>query len=50
MLGVNVNVPAPMAFFPFSGWKESFYGDLHANGKDGVNFYTQRKMLTARWY
>ncbi|MFC0473665.1 CoA-acylating methylmalonate-semialdehyde dehydrogenase [Halalkalibacter kiskunsagensis] len=49
MLGVNVNVPAPMAFFPFSGWKNSFYGDLHANGKDGLNFYTKRKMLTARW-
>ncbi|GAE35119.1 CoA-acylating methylmalonate-semialdehyde dehydrogenase [Halalkalibacter akibai] len=49
MLGVNVNVPAPMAFFPFSGWKNSFYGDLHANGKDGVNFYTRRKMLTARY-
>ncbi|SDI60456.1 CoA-acylating methylmalonate-semialdehyde dehydrogenase [Alteribacillus bidgolensis] len=49
MLGVNVNVPAPMAFFPFSGWKNSFYGDLHANGKDGVEFYTRRKMLTSRW-
>ncbi|MDT8861998.1 CoA-acylating methylmalonate-semialdehyde dehydrogenase [Alkalihalobacillus sp. MEB130] len=49
MLGVNVNVPAPMAFFPFSGWKNSFYGDLHANGKDGLNFYTRRKMLTSRW-
>ncbi|WP_240189882.1 CoA-acylating methylmalonate-semialdehyde dehydrogenase [Bacillus sp. P14.5] len=49
MLGVNVGVPAPMAFFPFSGWKESFYGDLHANGSDGVNFYTRRKMLTSRF-
>ncbi|SFE62331.1 CoA-acylating methylmalonate-semialdehyde dehydrogenase [Alteribacillus iranensis] len=49
MLGVNVNVPAPMAFFPFSGWKDSFYGDLHANGKDGVEFYTRRKMITSRW-
>ncbi|KKK37413.1 methylmalonate-semialdehyde dehydrogenase [Mesobacillus campisalis] len=49
MLGVNVGVPAPMAFFPFSGWKNSFYGDLHANGTDGVEFYTRRKMLTARW-
>ena len=49
MLGVNVNVPAPMAFFPFSGWKKSFYGDLHANGKDGVEFYTRKKMVTARW-
>lgn len=49
MLGVNVGVPAPMAFFPFSGWKNSFYGDLHANGPDGVEFYTRRKMLTSRW-
>lgn len=48
MLGVNLGVPAPMAFFPFSGWKKSFYGDLHANGKDGVEFYTRRKMVTAR--
>ena len=49
MLGVNVGVPAPMAFFPFSGWKKSFYGDLHVNGQDGVEFYTRRKMLTARY-
>ncbi|WP_078378738.1 CoA-acylating methylmalonate-semialdehyde dehydrogenase [Sutcliffiella halmapala] len=49
MLGVNVGVPAPMAFFPFSGWKDSFYGDLHANGMDGVEFYTRKKMLTTRW-
>lgn len=50
MLGVNVNVPAPMAFFPFSGWKKSFYGDLHANGKDGIQFYTRKKMLTSRFF
>jgi malonate-semialdehyde dehydrogenase (acetylating)/methylmalonate-semialdehyde dehydrogenase len=49
MLGVNVGVPAPMAFFPFSGWKQSFYGDLHANGTDGVEFYTRKKMVTMRW-
>jgi malonate-semialdehyde dehydrogenase (acetylating) / methylmalonate-semialdehyde dehydrogenase len=49
MLGINIGIPAPMAFFPFSGWKNSFYGDLHANGKDGVEFYTRRKMVTARW-
>lgn len=49
MLGVNIGVPAPMSFFPFSGWKNSFYGDLHVNGTDGVEFYTRRKMLTARW-
>jgi len=49
MLGVNVGVPAPMAFFPFSGYKNSFYGDLHANGKDGVEFYTRKKMIVARY-
>jgi malonate-semialdehyde dehydrogenase (acetylating)/methylmalonate-semialdehyde dehydrogenase len=49
MLGVNLGVPAPMAFFPFSGWKKSFYGDLHANGTDGVDFYTRKKMVTSRW-
>lgn len=49
MLGLNIGVPAPMAFFPFSGWKNSFYGDLHANGKDGVNFYTRQKVITGRW-
>lgn len=49
MLGINLGVPAPMAFFPFCGWKNSFYGDLHANGNDGVEFYTRKKMVTARW-
>ncbi|WP_077328748.1 CoA-acylating methylmalonate-semialdehyde dehydrogenase [Virgibacillus siamensis] len=49
MLGVNIGVPAPMAFFPFSGWKDSFYGDLHVNGKDGIEFYTRKKAITTRW-
>jgi len=49
MLGLNIGVPAPMAFFPFSGWKNSFYGDLHTNGKDGIAFYTRQKVLTGRW-
>ncbi|MGC4377629.1 CoA-acylating methylmalonate-semialdehyde dehydrogenase [Fictibacillus sp. Mic-4] len=49
MLGINIGVPAPMAFFPFSGYKKSFYGDLHTNGRDGVEFYTRKKMLTARY-
>lgn len=48
MLGINLGVPAPMAMFPFSGWKNSFFGSLHANGKDGVEFYTRRKVVTAR--
>ena len=49
MLGINVGVPAPMAAFPFSGWKQSFYGDLHANGEDGVRFFTKSKVTVARW-
>jgi malonate-semialdehyde dehydrogenase (acetylating)/methylmalonate-semialdehyde dehydrogenase len=49
MLGINLGVPAPMAFFPFSGWKSSFYGTLHANGKDSVDFYTHKKVVTARY-
>jgi malonate-semialdehyde dehydrogenase (acetylating)/methylmalonate-semialdehyde dehydrogenase len=49
MLGVNLGVPAPMAFFPFSGWKGSFFGDLHAQGKEAVEFYTRRKVVTSRW-
>jgi malonate-semialdehyde dehydrogenase (acetylating)/methylmalonate-semialdehyde dehydrogenase len=48
MLGINLGVPAPMAIFPFSGWKSSFYGSLHCNGKDSIEFYTHRKVVTAR--
>jgi malonate-semialdehyde dehydrogenase (acetylating)/methylmalonate-semialdehyde dehydrogenase len=50
MLGVNVGVAAPMAFFPFTGWKNSFFGDLHATGKDGIRFYTRHKVVTSRWW
>jgi malonate-semialdehyde dehydrogenase (acetylating) / methylmalonate-semialdehyde dehydrogenase len=50
MLGINVGVPVPSAFFPFSGWKQSFYGDLHANGRDAIEFYTKKKMVTSRWF
>lgn len=50
MIGVNVNVPAPMAFFSFAGNKASFYGDLGTNGKDGVQFYTRKKVVTERWF
>jgi malonate-semialdehyde dehydrogenase (acetylating)/methylmalonate-semialdehyde dehydrogenase len=49
MLGVNVGVAAPMAFFPFNGVKNSFYGDLHATGKDGVRFFTENKVEITRW-
>ncbi|SVE56696.1 uncharacterized protein METZ01_LOCUS509550 [marine metagenome] len=49
MVGINVSVPAPMAFFPFSGWNGSFYGDLHVQGKEGVQFYTRQKVTMSRW-
>ncbi len=48
-LGINLGVAAPMAFFPFSGWKESFFGDLHAQGRHGVEFFTQTKVVVERW-
>jgi malonate-semialdehyde dehydrogenase (acetylating)/methylmalonate-semialdehyde dehydrogenase len=50
MLGVNVGVAAPMAFFPFNGIKNSFYGDLHATGKDGVRFFTENKVEITRFF
>ena len=49
MLGVNIGVPAPVAWFPFSGWNDSLDGDLHANGQDAVEFYTRKKVITTRW-
>ncbi len=49
MVGVNVGVPAPAGFFPFAGWKGSFFGDLHATGSDAVEFYTDTKVITGRW-
>jgi malonate-semialdehyde dehydrogenase (acetylating)/methylmalonate-semialdehyde dehydrogenase len=49
MVGVNIGVAAPVAFFPFSGWKDSFLGDLHAHGPDAVEFYTRKKTVTTRW-
>jgi malonate-semialdehyde dehydrogenase (acetylating)/methylmalonate-semialdehyde dehydrogenase len=48
-IGVNVGVAAPMAFFPFSGWKGSFFGDLHAQGRDAVEFYMDKKVVVERW-
>ena len=50
MVGVNVGVAAPMAFFPFSGWKNSFFGDLHAHGRDAIAFYTEQKVIMSRWF
>ncbi|HYZ02991.1 MAG TPA: CoA-acylating methylmalonate-semialdehyde dehydrogenase [Candidatus Binatia bacterium] len=49
MVGVNVPVAQPFAFYPFSGWKGSFYGSLHVHGTDGVDFYTRKKVLVSRW-
>ena len=48
-IGINIGVAAPMAYFPFSGWKGSFFGDLHAQGRDGVDFYTDKKIVVERW-
>lgn len=48
-IGVNIGVAAPMAYFPFSGWKDSFYGVLHGQGRDGVEFYTDKKVVVERW-
>ena len=50
MVGVNIGVAAPVAFFPFSGWKASFLGDLHAHGADGVEFFTRKKTITSRYF
>jgi malonate-semialdehyde dehydrogenase (acetylating) / methylmalonate-semialdehyde dehydrogenase len=50
MVGVNIGVAAPVAFFPFSGWKDSFLGDLHAHGPDAVEFYTRKKTITSRFF
>ncbi|WP_295893875.1 CoA-acylating methylmalonate-semialdehyde dehydrogenase [uncultured Vibrio sp.] len=49
-VGINVPIPVPLPFFSFTGWKGSFYGDLHAYGKQAVRFYTETKTVTARWF
>ena len=48
-LGVNVGVPAPMAFFPFAGMKDSFFGTLHGQGREAIDFFTDRKVVITRW-
>src|SRR5574341_980511 len=48
-IGINIGVAAPMAFFPFSGWKESFFGDMHGQSMDAVEFFTQKKVVVERW-
>ncbi|NSL87137.1 CoA-acylating methylmalonate-semialdehyde dehydrogenase [Chitinophaga sp. Mgbs1] len=49
-IGVNIPIPVPLPFFSFTGWRRSFFGDLHAYGKQGVRFYTETKTITARWF
>jgi malonate-semialdehyde dehydrogenase (acetylating)/methylmalonate-semialdehyde dehydrogenase len=48
-VGINLGVAAPMAYFPFSGWKDSFFGDLHAQGRDAIDFFTEKKVIVERW-
>ena len=48
-IGVNIGVAAPMAYFPFSGWKDSFFGDMHGQGTDAIEFFTQKKVVVERW-
>lgn len=48
-VGVNIGVAAPMAYFPFSGWGDSFFGVVHAQGRDAVEFYTDKKVVVERW-
>ncbi len=50
MIGINVGIPAPMAYFPFSGWDYSFFGDLHIQGREAIYFYTRAKVTTTRWF
>lgn len=50
MVGINVGIPVPVAMFPFAGHKNSFFGDLHTLGKDGIDFYTESKVVTTRWF
>jgi malonate-semialdehyde dehydrogenase (acetylating)/methylmalonate-semialdehyde dehydrogenase len=49
MIGVNVPIPVPMAFYSFGGWKDSLFGDTHIHGPEGVKFYTRGKVVTTRW-
>ena len=49
MVGINVPIPVPMAYYSFGGWKDSLFGDAHVHGMEGVKFYTRAKVVTARW-
>jgi malonate-semialdehyde dehydrogenase (acetylating)/methylmalonate-semialdehyde dehydrogenase len=50
MLGINLGVPAPLAFYSFAGWKQSIFGDLGTHGPDAVAFYTRKKVVSERWF
>jgi malonate-semialdehyde dehydrogenase (acetylating)/methylmalonate-semialdehyde dehydrogenase len=49
MIGINVPIPVPMAYYSFGGWKDSLFGDKHIHGPEGVSFYTRAKVVTSRW-
>ena len=49
-VGINIPIPVPLPFFSFTGWRQSFFGDQHAYGKQAVKFYTETKTVTARWF
>ena len=49
MIGINVPIPVPMAFYSFGGWKDSLFGDVHVHGAEGIRFYTRAKAITTRW-
>ncbi len=49
MVGINVAIPVPMAYYSFGGWKQSLFGDAHIHGMEGVRFYTRLKSVTTRW-
>ena len=49
MVGINVPIPVPMAYYSFGGWKDSLFGDKHVHGPEGVRFYTRQKAVTSRW-
>ena len=49
MVGINVPIPVPMAYYSFGGWKQSLFGDAHVHGREGVHFYTRGKVVTSRW-
>ena len=49
MIGINVPIPVPMAYYSFGGWKASLFGDTHAHGMEGIHFFTRGKVVTSRW-